>query len=554
MGMELGELTGSHPGSRTRYELWRVPSLLGLAAALLSVLVSQALAMREREQFELLVETSARRVSAEIRAELDARMHALSILAREWQDRLLPRRGDWESDVRLILSQSPGLRSIAWVDASGEHSWAYPPEAQLPAIDLSKLRAEGSGLRRPVVIGPVKSRDGEPRLRILAPLIENKLPTGWLAATYSSRELFEEILASVDTTFKVDITAESVELYRGRTAGAEPLHPMSRTTLALPGGSLAIEIGVEPSAEMIAAARSQLPLVTLAGGLALAVLVAIVLFVRNVAAQRAAALEVEVTGHERAENEVRRLNAELEQRVRERTSELEHSNEGLQRFASFLSHELRQPLGTQMIWIGLLEAQAGDTLDEPSQRNLANIRAMAVKMSDLITAQIAVTAKPGAQASTERVDLASVVRDAITEVSPQLDSLGAKVTVGSMPAVRGDARQLTQLFRNLLENAIKYRRDGVQSEIAIEAGAALLEDGALEIAVADNGRGFAPEDAERIFEPRERLGENGVEGHGLGLTICKTILARHGGDLRAEGRPGEGATFRITLPPNRIDR
>ena len=96
------------------------------------------------------------RVRAEIRAELDARMHAMSILAREWQDRLLPRRGDWESDVRLILSQSPGLHSIAWVDAKGEHSWAYPPEAELPAIDLAKAargrhaprRGDGAGACR----------------------------------------------------------------------------------------------------------------------------------------------------------------------------------------------------------------------------------------------------------------------------------------------------------------------------------------------------------------------------------------------------------------------
>ena len=159
------------------------PSSRGSPPALFSVLVSQALAVRERDQFALLVETSARRVRAEIRAELDARMHAISILAREWQDRLLPRRGDWESDVRLILSQSPGLHSIAWVDATGEHSWAYPPETELPAIDLEKLRADGNA-RGAVMIGPVLPRDGEPRLRILAPLVERGAPRGWLAATY----------------------------------------------------------------------------------------------------------------------------------------------------------------------------------------------------------------------------------------------------------------------------------------------------------------------------------------------------------------------------------
>src|SRR5262245_39986563 len=259
-------------GPQTAFELWRAPVLVGFAAAVLSFLVSQALAVRERDQFELLTETSARRVRAEIRAELDARMHSMSILAREWQDRLLPRRGDWESDVRLILSQSPGLHSIAWVDARGEHSWAYPADAELPELDLAKLR---SGMRRAMVIGPISPRDGSPRLCILAPLLERGIPTGWLAGTYASRDLFQEILASIDPTFKVDIAAGDVVLYQGRAAGEDSQNnAAAHTRLALPGG-LAIQIAVEPSSEMIAAARSPLPHATLAGGLALSVLLAL---------------------------------------------------------------------------------------------------------------------------------------------------------------------------------------------------------------------------------------------------------------------------------------
>jgi signal transduction histidine kinase len=549
--------TNRSSGSRTTFELWRIPILAGLASALFCVFVSQALAMREREQFALLVDTSARRVRAEIRAELDSRMHAISILAREWQDRLLPRRGDWESDVRLILSQSPGLHSIAWVDASGEHSWAYPPEAELPPVDVDKLRAGGTALRRAVVIGPVVPRDGEPRLRILAPLRDRGSLSGWLAATYSSRELFKEILATVDTTFTVDITAGPVDLYRAQsTRGDEPAHPKSLTTLALPGGNLTIEIGMEPSDEMIAAARSQLPLATLAGGLALSGLATLALFLRNVAAQRAAELEIEIAGHERAESEVRNLNAGLEERVRARTSELVRSNDELQKFASFLSHELRQPLGTQMIWIELLESQAAGTLDPTSRRNLTNIRAMALKMSDLITAQIALTAQPGSGAATDPVDLAEVLRDATGELAPKIEAAGAKVSVGSLPLVRGDAGQLGQLFRNLLDNALKYRRDAVQCEIRVSAqlaGATALVGG-CEITVEDNGRGFPADDAERIFEPRERLHADGPDGHGLGLAICKQIVDRHGGSLSADGRPGEGAVFRIVLPEYRIYR
>jgi signal transduction histidine kinase len=553
--MRMGAAQSS--GLQEGFQLWRVPLAAGLAAALFSAFVSQSLASREREQFALFVDTSARRLRAEIRAELDSRMHAISILAREWQDRLLPRRGDWESDVRLILSQSPGLHSIAWVEASGEHSWAYPPEGGLPAIDVDALRTGGAALRRPVMLEPVLPKDGVPRLRILAPLRERGALSGWLAATYSSRELFSEVLASVDTTFTVDITAGKIDLYRApSTSKGDPLRPVSHTTLVLPGDKLKIEIAVEPSDEMIAAAHSRLPGATLAGGLALSVLATLALFQRNVAKQQARALEGEIERHQRTEAEVRRLNTGLEERVRERTSELERSNDELQKFASFLSHELRQPLGTQMIWIELLESQAASVLDETSQRNLEKIRSMALRMSDLISAQIAITQQPASRAASDRVDLGAVVREAIGEVGPEIEVAGAKVAVGALPLARGDAGQLAQLFRNLLDNALKYRRDGVQCEIRVSAHESSdpAFAGGCEITVEDNGRGFAPEDAERIFAASERLDAEGPGGQGLGLALCRKIVDRHGGGLRAEGRPGEGAVFRIVLPEYRIYR
>ena len=529
--------TGTLSRWQARFERWHVPVLAGVVSAVLSALVSQALAVRERDQFALVIEPAARSVRAGIRAELDARMHALSMLAREWQDRFLPMRDGWESDVRLILSQSPGLKSIAWLEANGERSWEYP-DAELPPLDRSELRAG--------VVGPVLGRDGAPRLRMLAPLVENGEPRGWLEATYESRELFEEILASVDTTFAVWLSAGSIELFRSAQIDAHP-HSTSIQRLELPSG-LEIDIGVSPSPEMLAAAHSPLPAATLAGGLVLSLLLTLALGLRNVASQRARSLEAEIAGHARAEAEVRRLNSELEQRVSDRTVELVRSNDNLKRFASFLSHELRQPLGTQMIWIELLESQSRGSLDAEAQRSLGNIRASGLKMAELITTQIALASPQSAQDDHPvRVELATVVRDAIADVQLQLDAIGAKVHVGPLPAVRGEARQLYQLFRNLIENAIKYRRADVQTEISISA------DGD-EVCVEDNGRGFAREDAERIFEPTERLDPGDADGQGLGLALCKTIVERHGGQLRGEGRPGEGATFRVTLPEDRIYR
>jgi signal transduction histidine kinase len=529
--------TGTLSRWQASFERWHVPVLAGLVSAVLSTLVSQALAVREREQFALVMEPAARSVRAGIRAELDARMHALAMLAREWQDRFLPMRGGWESDVRLILSQSPGLQSIAWLEPNGRRSWVYPPDSNLPAIEPAALRVG--------VAGPVRGRDGAPWLRMLAPLVEEGEPRGWLEATYASRELFEEILASVDTTFAVRLSAGPVELFRNASVDSQP-YGTSHTRIELPTG-LVIDVAVEPSAEMLAAAHSLLPVVTLAGGLALSLLLALALGLRNIASQRARSLEAEIAGHASAAAEVRRLNAELEQRVSQRTDELVRSNENLKRFASFLSHELRQPLGTQMIWIELLESQTRGSLEPDAVRSLGNVRSSALKMAELITAQIELASPPNVgDDGAARVELAAVVRDAIADLTVQLEEIGAKVHVGTLPAVRGDARQLYQLFRNLLENAVKYRRSDVQTEIAISAEG-------NEICVEDNGRGFAREDAERIFEPSEQLDPT-FDGQGLGLALCRTIVQRHGGELHGEGRPGQGAAFRLKLPEDRIYR
>src|SRR5262245_33231508 len=244
---------------------WRMPVVVGLGTALLSALVGHALALREVDQLGLVAESGARRVRSELRAGLNARMHALSILAREWQDRFLPMRGAWESDVRLILSQSPGLESIAWLEPGGEVSWVYPPDARIGPLELELLRAGGSAAERPMVAGVAQAAEGGPRLQILAPLIESDQPKGWLSGTYRSRDLLADILSSVDASFAVRVSLGNTELFqegKGPPAGRAGLS--RQADLDLPGG-LVLKIGVEPVGELLAAGRSMLPAVTLAG-------------------------------------------------------------------------------------------------------------------------------------------------------------------------------------------------------------------------------------------------------------------------------------------------
>jgi signal transduction histidine kinase len=373
--------------------------------------------------------------------------------------------------------------------------------------------------------------------------------SGWLAATFDGRELLADLPPALDRSFQVQVLA-------GRVPLVTPPEPVAlpdprwerRVDLAFAGG-MGLSARVRPSAELLQAGRWHLRNVLLAGGLGMSLLLTLAMGLRNVARARARALLAEVRGHERAEAEVRRLNLELEARVRERTDELLRSNDDLRRFAAFLSHELKQPVGAQTIWAELLESRHGARLDAEGRRYVSEIRATAHRTAELISAQLDLFSVTAAELKREKVDLSGVVLALIADLKKSLEAARARVDVGDLPVVRGDARLLYQLFRNLVENSLKYRRAEVPLELRIEHRAPDdPADPMFEIVVEDNGLGFPRADAERIFEPSERLELERAEGQGLGLAVCRRIAERHGGELRASGRPGAGASFHIRLP------
>jgi signal transduction histidine kinase len=552
LGAALGLDAGAaHASGRTA--LWRGPLAAGLACAVVTVLFCQALALRQDAQLGLLLDAGAARVRSELGARVDARMHALRLLAREWEGRVRPDRAAWEADAELVMAQSPELVAIEWLESDGAPRWMHPDGVALPPLPadvVTRHRTVEGALALPVF----RLEGGRPALRIAVPLREaggflgRFRKSGWLAATFDARELVADV-AALDRSFEVEVASGRAVVVRV----VEPVAPPDprwerRVELSFPGG-LALAARVRPSADLLAAGRWQLRAVLLAGGLGMSLLLALALGLRNVARARARRLLSVVRGHERAEEEVRRLNLELEARVRERTDELLRTNDDLRRFAAFLSHELKQPVGAQTIWAELLESRHGARLDAEGRRYVAEIRASAHRTADLISAQLDLFSVTAAELKRERVDLTGVVLALTSDLKKALEAARAQVRVGELPVVRGDARLLYQLFRNLLENSLKYRRAEVPLEVRIEQHApADAADPMFEIVVEDNGMGFARADAERIFEPSERLEFERAEGQGLGLAVCRRIAERHGGELRASGRPGVGASFHIRLP------
>jgi light-regulated signal transduction histidine kinase (bacteriophytochrome) len=151
---------------------------------------------------------------------------------------------------------------------------------------------------------------------------------------------------------------------------------------------------------------------------------------------------------------------------------------------------------------------------------------------------------------TEELQVGEAVLDescaeALAVLKKRIEDTGAKIGLSPLPAVRGETSQMAHVFQNVLSNSIKYRREGVRPEIEISAVRSVET---WTITIRDNGIGFEPEYAERIFGLFKRLHKDEYPGTGLGLAICKRIVERYGGRMWAEGTPGEGASFHFSLP------
>jgi signal transduction histidine kinase len=253
-----------------------------------------------------------------------------------------------------------------------------------------------------------------------------------------------------------------------------------------------------------------------------------------------AAAEIE---RARAERLVRRTNATLEQTVRERTAELEDANRDLESFNYSISHDLRQPLNAIAGFAELLR-DAGTRRDRREQF-LREVERNAERMEGMIGALMQLARAGRGPLQRVDVDMRALVDSVLRELGASAP-LAAVIEVGELPQVRGDAVLLRQVWSNLLGNALKYSREQAAPRVRVW-GVRRGEE--VEYAVSDNGVGFDMRHAERLFEAFQRLPSAAAfEGSGVGLAIVQRIVRRHGGRLIPESAPGQGATFRFTLP------
>lgn len=230
--------------------------------------------------------------------------------------------------------------------------------------------------------------------------------------------------------------------------------------------------------------------------------------------------------------------------------ELRASNRQLEEFASIAAHDLSEPLRKiQFFGDRLLKTAAGD-LDERGQDYVTRMRQAAERMGQLVDDVLAFSRISRKGQPFQLVDLNEIARGVLSDLEVQVRESGAHIALVGLPEIEAEPTQMRQLLQNLVSNALKFRSQ--ERPTVVTVSSAPPDDTALgmcTIIIEDNGIGFDPRSKEEIFTVFHRLhGRNQYDGTGMGLAVCRRIVERHHGTIRADSIPGEGATFLVTLP------
>ncbi len=248
--------------------------------------------------------------------------------------------------------------------------------------------------------------------------------------------------------------------------------------------------------------------------------------------------------------DVKNHEQELDKLVKERTLQLERSNEDLQQFAHVASHDLKEPLRKIKIFTNRMKEEHADSLPVPVINFIDKITSASTRMQMMVDGVLSFSSVNSTEQPIQKIDLNRIFKNLKNDLEIVVEQKKAKIISDDLPTIEGGDILINQLFYNLLQNALKFSKENEAPVIEINSSI-INETGGdhVKIFVKDNGIGFDQNRSEQIFETFVRLNsKDKYEGTGLGLSLCKKIVERHHGRIEAKSKKGEGTTFIITLP------
>lgn len=253
----------------------------------------------------------------------------------------------------------------------------------------------------------------------------------------------------------------------------------------------------------------------------------------------------DITERKEAEENLKDLNRTLEDRIADRTEALKRSNDALAQYGHRVAHEMKKPI--RRIFDVLNPMSSSPRASDSAEQRLARIKGIADDMAELIKEMLAYAQVSETVTRFVPTDCRALMREVVSELEKDIELSGAVVSQRSLPTLNAHRESLKAVFRNLVDNAIKYRARTAKRRLKISVSARLQDEEWL-FRIKDNGEGIRPTYWQSIFKLFQRNHGENIPGHGIGLSYCQRVIEHHGGKIWVESQPGQGSTFFFTLP------
>jgi len=513
------------------------PLAITIVAAAAVIVLWNELRRDHEARIASVVEATSYATRSELARRITVQFLSLSALADFWIAAAEGGRAP-DSEAPLDFATLQGVDLLAWNADDGTRFLATRtnPTSSVPsAADWSPIAPwidEALEVDAPASRGPYLDDEQHATFRYYVP-VRNALRSGVLVAVIDAEKLLGSLLADEAPGYEIRVSCcDRMSLYRRGTSEVQMPASWMRDGWIVPVPGIRWNVAHRPTDELAATLKVSAANSVLIVGLALALLLGGLVFETRRANERAVAAND-------AEQRIRKLHRELEERVVARTQQLRDVLRDLNTINLSVSHDLRSPLNTINLTVGQLDAE---NRDEATGKLLARITASVERMATMMNRLLGYTRASSFESELEDVDMRE-----LTELAVQEQGLDSRaVSIGVLPPARADRVITHILISNLLANAVAHGRGA--RPLKIEIGSATTDSGVPAYFVRDFGPGIEPKVAEQLFRPLpDRRRCPGEPGLGLGLAIAARAVERHGGKIWVESEPNRGATFWFTL-------